>query len=66
MATNTLEPMMQFTTPLSPLHEMLVSMWNENNYIPSTTFNSSHRQVDIVFTKDGIRTLIDVVIVDPT
>jgi hypothetical protein len=33
---------------------------------PSTTFSSSHRQVDIVFTKDGIRTLADIVIVDPT
>jgi hypothetical protein len=25
--------MMQFATPLSPLHEMLVSMWDENNYM---------------------------------
>jgi len=33
---------------------------------PSTTFNSSHRQIDIVFTKYGIRTLADIVIVDPT
>jgi hypothetical protein len=33
---------------------------------PSTTFNSSHRQIDIVFTKYGIRTLPDIVIVDPT
>jgi hypothetical protein len=33
MATNTLEPMMQFATPLLPLHEMLVSMWDENNYM---------------------------------
>jgi hypothetical protein len=32
---------------------------------PSTTFSSSHRQVDIVFTKDGIRTLTDIVIADP-
>jgi len=29
-------------------------------------FNSSHWQVDIMFTKDGIRTLIDIVVVDPT
>jgi len=34
--------------------------------LPSTTFNSSHRQVDIVFTKNGIRTLANVVITDPT
>jgi hypothetical protein len=33
MVMNTLEPMMQFTTPLSPLHKMLVSMWNKNNYM---------------------------------
>jgi hypothetical protein len=32
----------------------------------STTFNSSHQRIDIVFTKNGICTLIDVVIVDPT
>jgi hypothetical protein len=33
--------------------------------LPSTTFNSLHQQVDIVLTKDGIRTLRDIVIVDP-
>jgi hypothetical protein len=33
---------------------------------PSTTFNFSHQQVNIVLTKDGIRTLIDVVIANPT
>ncbi len=32
MATNALEPMMQFATPLLPLHEMLASTWDENNY----------------------------------
>ncbi len=30
------------------------------------TFNSSHQQIDIVLTKDGIRTLVDIVIVNPT
>jgi hypothetical protein len=30
---NALEPMMQSLTPLPPLHEMLVSMWDENNYM---------------------------------
>jgi hypothetical protein len=34
--------------------------------LPSTTFNFFRWQIDIVFTKDGIRTLADVVIVDPT
>ncbi len=32
----------------------------------STTFNSSHQQVDIVFNKDGIRTLVDIFIANPT
>jgi hypothetical protein len=33
MATNPLEPMMQFATPLLPFHEMLVSTWDKNNYM---------------------------------
>jgi hypothetical protein len=33
MATNALEPMMHFMTPLSPLREMLVSTWDKNNYM---------------------------------
>jgi hypothetical protein len=33
---------------------------------PSTMFNFAYQQVDIVFTKDGICTLADIVIVDPT
>jgi hypothetical protein len=33
MATNAQEPMIQFTTPLLPLSEMLASMWGENNYM---------------------------------
>jgi hypothetical protein len=42
-------------------------MWQEQLHaLPSTTFNSSHQWINIVFTKDGIRTLIDIVIVDPT
>ncbi len=31
----------------------------------STTFNSSRQQIDIVFTKDGIRTLANIVITNP-
>jgi hypothetical protein len=31
----------------------------------STTFNSSHRRVDIVLTKEGIHILANVIIVDP-
>jgi hypothetical protein len=40
--------------------------WEQLHALPSTTFHSSCQQVDIVFTKDGICTLADVVIVDPT
>jgi hypothetical protein len=29
MATNILEPMMKFVTPLPPLCEMLISTWDE-------------------------------------
>jgi hypothetical protein len=32
----------------------------------SNMFNSSHWQIDIMFTKDGIRTLINIVVVDST
>jgi len=32
----------------------------------STMFHFFCQQVDIMFTKDGIHTLVDVVIVDPT
>jgi hypothetical protein len=34
--------------------------------LPSTTINFSHQQVDIVVTKDGICTLTDIVIANPT
>jgi hypothetical protein len=33
--------------------------------LPSTTFNSSHQQTDIVFSKDDIRTLTNIIIADP-
>jgi hypothetical protein len=33
---------------------------------PSITFNSSHQQVNIMFTKNGICTLVDVIIIDLT
>jgi hypothetical protein len=33
MATNALKPMMQFVTPLPSLCKMLVSTWDENNYM---------------------------------
>ncbi len=33
--------------------------------LPSTTFNSSHQQIDIVFTKDDICTLADIVTTNP-
>ncbi len=40
--------------------------WEKLNVLPSTTFTFSHWQVDIVLTKDGIRTLVDIVISNPT
>ncbi len=33
MAMSAQEPMMQFATPLLPLHEMLVFTWDKNNYM---------------------------------
>jgi len=33
MATSTRKPMMQFVTLLLPLHEMLFSTWDKNNYM---------------------------------
>ncbi len=53
---------------LLPLCMMLASRWVENNYMhfPSNMFNSFRQQVDIVFTKDDICTLVDIIIVDPT
>jgi hypothetical protein len=40
--------------------------WEQVHVLLSTTFNSSCQWVNIVFTKDGIRTLADVVISNPT
>jgi hypothetical protein len=40
--------------------------WIQLHAFLSTMFNSSCQQVDIVFTKDDISTLVDVVIIDPT
>jgi hypothetical protein len=40
--------------------------WKQLHPFPSITFNSSRWWDDIVFTKDDIHTLVDVVIADPT
>jgi hypothetical protein len=40
--------------------------WKQLHALLSTTFNSFHQRVDIVLTKDGIRTLANVVIADLT
>jgi len=40
--------------------------WEQLHVLLSNTFNSSHWQVDIVFTKDDIRTFVDIVIANPT
>jgi hypothetical protein len=34
--------------------------------LPPTTFNSFRQWIDIVFTKNGIGTLLDIVIANPT
>jgi hypothetical protein len=40
-------------------------MGQEQLYALSTTFNSSHWQVNIIFIRNGIFTLVDVVIANP-
>jgi hypothetical protein len=40
--------------------------WKQLHALLSNMFNSSHRWVNIVLTKDGIHTLINIVIVNPT
>ncbi len=39
--------------------------WKQLYALLSTTFNSSRQWVDIMFTKGGIRTLVDIVIANP-
>jgi hypothetical protein len=40
--------------------------WKQLHVFSLATSNSSYQQVDIVLIKYGIRTLIDIVIIDPT
>jgi hypothetical protein len=40
--------------------------WKQLHVFPLNTFNSFCQWVNIMFTKDGIRTLINVVIAGPT
>jgi hypothetical protein len=40
--------------------------WEQLHAFLSTTFNSSHWRINIVLIKDGIHTLVDIVIIDPT
>jgi hypothetical protein len=40
--------------------------WKQLHTLPLTTFHFSHWEVDIVITKDGIRTLANIVIANPT
>jgi hypothetical protein len=40
--------------------------WKQLHALPLTTFNSFHWRVDIVLTKDGIHTFVEVVLVNPT
>jgi hypothetical protein len=66
MATNTLEPMMQFATPLPPRDVGFHVGQEQLHAFLSTTFNLSYRRIDIMLTKDGIHTLASVVIANPT
>jgi hypothetical protein len=64
MVMNAHEPMMQFMTLLLPLQKISASMWDENNY---THFLQPHStSINIMFTKDGIRILADIVIANST
>jgi hypothetical protein len=38
--------------------------WKQLHVLPPTTFNSFHWLIHTMFTKNGIRTLVDVVIVN--
>ncbi len=40
--------------------------WEQLHALPSNTFNSFHRRIDIVFTKDGSCTLVNIIIANPT
>jgi len=40
--------------------------WEQLHVLPSNMFNSFCRQIDIVLTKNGICTLVDIFIVDST
>jgi hypothetical protein len=40
--------------------------WEQLHALPSNTFNSFHRRIDIVLTKYNIFTLVDVIIANPT
>jgi hypothetical protein len=57
------------------IHNTIVTItWNvgfhmgreQLHALPTTTFNSFHQWVDIMPTKDDIRTLVNIVIVNPT
>jgi hypothetical protein len=61
-----LHPMMPFKMFLHPLQKMHFHvLWEQIHILSSLFLASSHQQVDIVLSFDGIRTLADVIIVDP-
>ncbi len=67
MATNKQEAMMQFAILLLPLHEMLASIWDENNSMrflqPCSTLFVD--KLTCYSRKMAFCTLVDVIIVDP-
>ncbi len=63
------------TKILDAIHDTFIAITRNVNFhmkqkqlhaFPWTTFNFSCQQVNIVFTKDGICTLVNIVITNPT
>jgi len=63
IVTNTLEPI---TFAMIAWDVSFHMGWEQLHAFPSTTFNSFCQWINIVLTKNGIHTLVNVVIVDPT
>jgi hypothetical protein len=62
--------LMMFETPLLPLPKMLgFVIFHKQTHVLfmfSPLLQSSQQQVDIVLSKNGVRTMVDVVIIHPT
>jgi hypothetical protein len=67
MAMNALKPMIHFVKPLLALGEMLVSIWDENNYMRFLQPHSTPLidETTLCLPKNGICTLANIVIANP-